>query len=211
MTKKTYSKPEIRFISKEDAKGKWPHLANNPIKKDGIVFEKQSAKMDTLDLEEKERMYWNTSAFAYFTSYENRIARGTLEMLYFKHTVDFQGLDQLTLILEDMMDAANENSMKKKYPQATLQRRTVTPKSELCAEKFFQNFESIRGEPKKPCFFNEKKIAFAVITVNYRQHASMQGTLKIGRQEVCFRSALELQRLLHQALMATVGETKIEI
>ncbi len=29
-------------------------------------------------------------------------------------------------------------------------------------------------------------------------------------KEVCFRSALELQRLLHQALMATVRETKIE-
>lgn len=159
---------------------------------------------------ENER-WWSTDVFVYFTSYENRLACGMVELPYLKKTMAFQGLDQLLLMLEDMMDFVNSKNKDAHYPQASFAKKALLLQKRTKANPDFHDFsgnEPIARVTNPFPGWNGTQIAFAVISVRYRQHASMQGMLRTKERDMPFRSGLELTRLLHQLLESKTGQPK---
>ena len=148
--------------------------------------------------------FWSTDVFVYFTSYENRIACGKVELPYLEQIVDFQGLDHLLLMIEDMMDFVNSKNNDAHYPQAALEKRSLVRKKQAAGPTFydFKGNTPVSKVTNPLPRFTGKKLAFAAISIRYRQNASMQGMLRGAGNDLPFRSGVELLRLLHQLLTA---------
>lgn len=129
-----------------------------------------------------------------FTSYQDRIACGTLHSAYYERIFPFCGMDHLLLMMDDIMDSVN-------CPQAGFGHRSLKMDGSHGVE-----FQDLSSEQKITDFTAEcSQVArFAksciAIRVLYRQQASMQGELRVNMQKFYFRSGLELMRLLHQFL-----------
>lgn len=129
--------------------------------------------------------------YVQFQSYQDKVASGKLYSWYYKQEFDFCGLDQLLLIMDDVMDSVN-------YPQSSVDHRHLKNSSpyflDLSAWTPQKDLNS-EGDGK----YNATKTGVE-IRVYYRQHASMQGEIRIKGRKVYFRSGMELMRLLHQYL-----------
>ncbi len=195
MAKKTYVKPEIKYVTKGEAVKKWPELA----------VEYGGGELDMENSAAEQERFWSTDVFVHFTSYENRIACGKVEFPYLEQVADFQGLDHLLLMIEGMMDFVNSKNKDAHYPQSSFEKRSIVLKKQPANP----NLYDFKGSIPVPHVanpiprFTGKRIAFAAISIRYRQHASMQGMLRIAGSDTPFRSGIELIRLLHQSLTTT--------
>lgn len=135
-------------------------------------------------------------------SYEERIPRGTFISFGYDCRYEFQGFDQMLLMMEDMMDSVS-------VPQPSYEHRSVYGEPYVF-QKQEQGTQAARAVyrledmPRLP-----RGVASFVLRFHYRQYGSLQGELiafsKEGERRVLFRSALELIRLLHEYLDTETG------
>ncbi len=116
-------------------------------------------------------------------SYQDKNLQGTFYNPFYGEEVPFYNLTQLLLMMEEMMDDM-------KFPQEAVQSRRFK-----CCTKYL---EPVRILPKPV----QEAIATFKVRVLFRQGASWQGKLSWaeGKQELAFRSALELVKLMDSAL-----------
>ena len=120
-------------------------------------------------------------------SYEDKNLQGTFYNPYYGEEIAFGNLTRLLLLIEDMLDEMD-------CPQASVRSRRFAgiPKQQerasICRE--------LLPKPER------NVIATFTMKVLFRQGASWQGKLSWteGNQEVSFRSALELVKLIDSAL-----------
>ena len=130
---------------------------------------------------------------------ENGVISGELWSFYFENPRPFRGLDQLLFVMEDLMDEAGQ-------PEAWCKMRSWDGASEGHGRG------RIKAEPPKsrkkrtPARNHTEldriqgKLCTIPIRVYCRQNASMQGTIQLGKETQCFRSALELLHLLSDGI-----------
>ena len=138
-----------------------------------------------------------TTMFVRFFSYQGRIACGELETPFFERNFCFHGLDQLLLIMEDIMDIVKNSA-----PGASLSHRDIKVPG-MQGERFLDDWNGSQTAGHINFSQNKwsgSKAPRVVLKIYRRQHASMQGALRINGQKVHFRSGVELMRLLHQML-----------
>lgn len=152
--------------------------------------------------EKSTNRIYGTAMLVYFSSYKDRIACGKLRCPYLKKAIPFYGLDQLLLIMEDIIDAVRKVYPTIGYPEPSQNHSNIKSKSVSILDTCFQSIPSkdISKEYMMGDNHSYGKHQIATITILYRQHASMQGELKVDGEEIHFRSGIELIRLLHQAL-----------
>lgn len=135
-------------------------------------------------------------SFVSITSFKDKIPCGELLELSYKEKFTFHGLDQMLLIMEDIMDAADA-------PKPSFSHRYLDGGSyvfeRMDDEKWVDILDcaGIRTMPYIRTDFS--------IRCSHRQHGSMQGELMvIGKKRDCkkiyFRSALELMRLMYEQM-----------
>lgn len=123
---------------------------------------------------------------------ECRTVKGVLHSLYMARDISFTGIDQLLLILDDIMEAAD-------CPQSPSLRRSINKTDNFF--EFLNTAELIQmHEEAKNYYGYEGKTV--VIHVQFRQHSSMQGTLRTAQGNAYFRSGMELMRMLYEYLDA---------
>ena len=172
----------------------------NLLKNDGTYNLRMEAAQVSSD---DDRRYCPTAMFVRFTSYHESVACGELQTQYMDKVFSFAGLDQLLLIMDDVMEFVRASCEKITFPQAAFERRNFNGNKSDQTFHEMDETEHISEFCVQPAQTMTGSMAFAIITVYYRQHASMQGELHIAKQKVFFRSGLELMRLLHQALAAS--------
>lgn len=189
----SYEKNLIRQSSAENCESGQKEEIDEPLCKN------QFLEGQAVQESENSVRYYTTAMFVRFTSYQNRIACGELNTPYLQRTFSFCGLDQLLLLMEDIMDFIRATCPVIKFPQACVEHRSL--KSGKAGTEF-QTMSKTDIIPKAEAQPETRKtsVSFVAITVYYRQHASIQGDLRVAGQKVFFRSGLELIRLLHQAL-----------
>lgn len=135
-----------------------------------------------------------------FSSWEHGVACGELWSFCFQKPRRFCGLDQLLFTVEAMLDEIGRS------PPAW-QMRTLTDKPRRRGAAGAQKPAPSPDRP--PPYYGPDgltckrgRLCTAVVRVQYRQNASMQGRLLVypARRPVSFRSALELLHLLRDAL-----------
>lgn len=116
-------------------------------------------------------------------NYQDKNMQGILYNPYYGEEVVFHNLTQLLLLMEDMMDGM-------KFPQEAVQSRRF--------KHHEKREETVRILPKPA----QEAIATFKVKVLFRQGASWQGKVSWaeGKQEMAFRSALELVKLMDSAL-----------
>ena len=115
-------------------------------------------------------------------SYDQSILCGRLINPYLSGSVPFEGLMQLLLRMEDLLDRMN-------FPQPFARTRSFAPMAS----------QELSVQPENG---QQGKLATFAVKVLFRQNASWQGSvtwLESGREE-SFRSVLELALLMHSAL-----------
>ena len=134
-------------------------------------------------------------------SYRNRMACGVLRTLSGMEEISFRGLDQAVLILEEILDRENLQVHTDGYRSldgtpmhgSWLEIQKQAPEAGAQAEYVETEEDSIRPRLRStPCSF--------LIRVYGRQNRSLQGELRTGGAACCFRSGMELMRLMHQRL-----------
>ena len=120
-------------------------------------------------------------------SYRDKNLQGTFYNLYYGEEIAFENLTRLLLIMEDMMDEMD-------CPQASVRSRRFG--TGLKSAERARMEKELRPRPK------QEAIGTFRVKVLFRQGASWQGKLSWteGNQEVSFRSALELVKLIDSAL-----------
>ncbi len=116
-------------------------------------------------------------------SYQDKNLQGILYNPFYGEGVAFYNLTQLLLLMEDMMDDM-------KFPQEAVRSRRFKHHKKYS--------EPVRILPRPA----QEAIATFKVRVLFRQSASWQGMLTWGegKQELAFRSALELVKLMDSAL-----------
>ena len=116
-------------------------------------------------------------------SYQDKNLQGIFYNLYYGEEIVFTNLTQLLLLMEDMMDGM-------KFPQAAMQTHRFKNGSDYAA-MVHRKLETV-----------PEAVATFKVKVLFRQSASWQGKLiwMEGKQEIAFRSALELIKLMDSAL-----------
>lgn len=124
---------------------------------------------------------------------------GKLWTFYYKRPRLFRGLDELLFVMEDVMDKAGQpaawcktrnwggafgesESGSEKRNSPVLRKKRIPARSQT-------ELDRIQG-----------KLCTIPIRVYCRQNASMQGTVQLGKETQCFRSALELLHLLSDGI-----------
>ena len=110
--------------------------------------------------------------FVNFTSYQERVACGEVGTLYTQRTFHFNGLDHLLLMMEDMMDYIRASSPAITFPQASCAYRSIRKGK---SDTAFQDMDGtqIMNQPESSSQQTKMSSSFAMITVYYRQNASM--------------------------------------
>ena len=137
---------------------------------------------------------YNSTMVVHILSYEDRVVSGEFVNLAYRKKYYFQGMDQMLLMMEDVMDAVAS-------PQAVYQHRSLQGQPYVLAET---DSSYCLDALDKGSYLQLPQIATSfLIRCTYRQHGSMQGELVIpggGQQKVSYRSALELMRLIYEYL-----------
>ena len=136
------------------------------------------------------------TALICFERWENGVICGQLRSFCFQDSRSFRGLDGLLFSLEELMDDMG-------CPQPWQRRRS---RSASLAEQVPTAEEDREDVHQKPFYSPEAlgayrgRICTAAVRIYSRQHASMQGQIRLAGQTICFRSALELMHLLYEEL-----------
>lgn len=133
--------------------------------------------------------------FIQFDSYEERVAKGKIQTLYYKRPFEFKSLGQMLLIIDDVLDSVGvekvsgdphcfyEEDEEKSMVFQDVSLEEVCENSEIYDKNYANAF---RGE--------------VVIQVLYRKNSSMQGEVRGGAGKRYFRSSLELLRIMYEYL-----------
>ncbi|GFI27447.1 hypothetical protein IMSAGC012_02574 [Lachnospiraceae bacterium] len=138
-----------------------------------------------------ECMIHSESMLLRFDSYERQIAKGEFQTVHFCRPFLFEGLDHLLLLLDDVLDALQFPKQAKEYRYLG----TEYENSKCRGPKI--------GKPDRQVLWGERPqngTCFRgqmTITVNRREHGSIQGMVNAGGIKTYFRSALELMHMLH--------------
>lgn len=127
-----------------------------------------------------------------FDQWENDMAVGRLWTFFRSTSIPFHGLDNLLFIMDAMMDQVEQ-------PMPWMARRHVKESTNPYSggEKVAPQRTVV--QIRKPVSFSPGQLATIAVRVYTRQHATMQGTLRVeGNRTVCFRSGLELLYLLRE-------------
>lgn len=138
---------------------------------------------------------YNSTMIVHVSSYEKQVVCGEFVNLSYRKKYTFQGLDQMLLTMEDIMDATAS-------PQAVYQHRSFHEQPYVFAET---DAADCLDELNRGSYLQLPPIAATfLIHCSYRQHGSMQGELVIpggsAQKRVSYRSALELMRLIYEYL-----------
>ena len=120
-------------------------------------------------------------------SYRDKNPEGTFYNLYYGEEIAFGHLTRLRLLMEDMMDSMDS-------PQASVRSRRFGGVPKQLERASIEEQLLLRPD--------QEAIATFTVKVLFRRGASWQGKLSWteGNQEVSFRSALELVKLIDSAL-----------
>ena len=119
-----------------------------------------------------------------FDRWVNDMAVGSLWTFFQSAPIPFRGLDNLLFIMDAMMDQAEQ-------PISWMARRHIKEQRRLHSGR--------RAQIQKPLSFRPGLLATVSVRIYIRQHATMQGALRVeGNREICFRSGLELLYLLRE-------------
>lgn len=119
-----------------------------------------------------------------FDRWEDDIAIGSLWTFFQSTPIPFHGLDNLLFIMDAMMDQAEQ-------PMPWMARRHIKEQARPHSGR--------RPQLQNTLSFRPGLLATASVRIYTRQHATMQGTLRVeGNREVSFRSGLELLYLLRE-------------
>lgn len=126
------------------------------------------------------------TSMIYIHSYEDKNLKGTFYNLYYGEEIAFGNLTRLLLLMEDLMDEMD-------CPQASVHSRhfgTISKNLERTS------MEQLLPKPE------QEVIATFTVKVLFRQGASWQGKISWseGKEEMSFRSALEMVKLMDSAL-----------
>lgn len=135
-----------------------------------------------------------------FDSYEDRIAKGKVQTIPYRMPFEFNSLDQLFMIMDDVLDAVQ-------FP------REAGPLKHLKTEagEHAYIFQRTDGEdcmedryaPEDRGFCGQMKII-----LYRREHSSMQGTVHVDGNKTNFRSMLELLHMLYEYLESNFRKTE---
>lgn len=136
-----------------------------------------------------------------FHGIENGTAFGELWSFYFRKPRPFKGLDHLLFTMEDLMNEAGQ-------PKAWCETRNWETSNKRSNRSGSEQQTPIKFIKKKriPAYGPgdlvnvHGKLCTFFVRVYCRQNASMQGMLRNGKETACFRSGLELMKLMQQAL-----------
>lgn len=120
-------------------------------------------------------------------SYRDRNPQGTFYNSYYGEEVVFENLTQLLFTMENLMDQMG-------YPKASVQTREFKEVPERLTRASVA--EQLQLSP------NQEVLATFKVKVLFRQQASWQGRVSCNEtgEEISFRSALELIKLIDSAL-----------
>lgn len=177
----------------------WPQTGND--KSLRPVFVCRREENDNYDSERKrykKRYGFGDQTFFLISvsSYGNRTIVGTLYCRLFAPIV-FQGLDQLLLLLDMIMDKSMDVQKQMSYPQAYYEKRSLkkagSKKEELNLRHNTGDWDHmVSSVLQMPNSFS--------IKILYRQNSSMQGMICNKDDDFYFRSGLELVRYIYQVL-----------
>ncbi len=135
---------------------------------------------------EKRQMTEEAAAMqVQISSYKNRNAKGVITFLLDKVRIPFCGLDQMCLIIEAYLD-------RKAVFDTTISYRYIVSGTEC---ESWQEYMT-KAMSMSVCG-NTHKFALRILA---RENQSFQGELQIENKRCCFRSGMELMRLMHQWL-----------
>ena len=134
-----------------------------------------------------------------FSGWEEGVASGELWSFYFRNPRPFRGLDQLLFQMESVMNEVGQ-------PMSWCEERSLTAPRRRRFDP--SGLEPVSIPRRRSPYYGigglegaRGRLCTVAVRVYCRRHASMQGELRFLRyQEVCFRSALELIRLLRDGL-----------
>lgn len=119
-----------------------------------------------------------------FDQWENDMAIGSLWTFFQSTPIPFHGLDNLLFIMDAMMDQAEQ-------PMPWMARRHIKEQARPHSDR--------RTQIQNLLSFRPGLLSTVSVRVYTRQHATMQGTLRVeGNRELSFRSGLELLYLLRE-------------
>ena len=119
-----------------------------------------------------------------FDRWENDMAIGSLWTFFQSTPIPFHGLDNLLFIMDAMMDQAEQ-------PMPWMARRHIKEQTRPHSDR--------RTQIQNLLSFRPGLLSTVSVRIYTRQHATMQGTLRVeGNREVSFRSGLELLYLLRE-------------
>ena len=126
------------------------------------------------------------TSIIYIHSYEDKNPRGTFYNLYYGKEIVFENLTRLLLLMEDLMDEID-------CPQASVDSRHF---GKMSKEPERISMEQLLPKPE------QEVIATFTVKVLFRQGATWQGKMSWaeGKEEVSFRSVLEMVKLMDSAL-----------
>lgn len=126
------------------------------------------------------------TSIIYIHSYADKNPKGTFYNLYYGEEIAFGNLTRLLLLMEDLMDEMD-------CPQASVHSRHFGKMSKGLERA---SIERLLPKPE------QEVIATFTVKVLFRQGASWQGKISWaeGKEEVSFRSVLELVKLMDSAL-----------
>lgn len=151
--------------------------------------------MDRLqNLETSQRKAAARTVFVRIHTYQNRLACGTLRSLALDQEIRFQGLDQMLLIMEEILD-------REKVVKSSMDYRYVNERA--IEDGWLEHTSEISAG--KPCLPEN-----LLIQVYGRENRSIQGRLQIRAKQIGFRSGMELVRFMHQYLKYG-GEKECEV
>lgn len=145
----------------------------------------------------------DSSVLVSIRSYEEGVPRGAFLSFDHNRRYEFQGLDQMLLKMEDIMDSVS-------VPQPAYEHKSFYGKPYRTeGMEPGRRASGGRRRPEDMPVLPRGKASFA-LRFRYRQHGSLQGEFiaavnggnGAGQNErrVAFRSALELMRLIHEYL-----------
>ena len=135
------------------------------------------------------------SMLVQFDSYKERVARGRVQTLYYKHPFEFRSLDQLLLIMDDVLDSAGFEKDPTDFRRLYLEEEAAPPVFQTVNPADIYTSEDILNRKYENPFKGDVSIR-----VLGRQNSSMQGEIHIGARMERFRSSLELLRMLYEYL-----------
>lgn len=126
---------------------------------------------------------------------------GRLYCCYSKEEIPFENEHRLLVIIGELLDAIN-------YPQASTQIRSFGEEPEKTKKETFVKVKEGRdvvGHSGKMCTF--------IVYIQYRQNATWQGEVSWVEKgkSMKFRSALELLKLIDNAMYAIEPENRTDV